>query len=227
VCLIQAVNATAGVTLVGEVRLIYPPSPIFDLVHRRKVAAAFGLPKMKYQLLAFGPAAANCLPDLQTEFQRQITDIGLTPGVDTELIEVATPSDVMRVDWDGAPVGIWFGAAPPFSQCTVDLVDDLLKHGHPVFPVCDSSNFSTMVPAALSAINGQPWREPEEKTTVVANALGGFQLTPRERNAFLSVTGATSRAVLPCRSLRSWSDESTMPFWIQLLWMRVSRFRKF
>ena len=151
---------------------------------------------MKYQLLAFGPAATDCVPELQAEFQRQITDIGLDPSVDCELIEIATPADVMKVEWGGAPVGIWFGDIAPFAQHAVDLVQDLLKHGDPLFPVCDTLvDYSKKVPPALHGINGQPWREPQDKTTVVANALGGFRLTPRERTAFISYRRDESRAV--------------------------------
>jgi hypothetical protein len=151
---------------------------------------------VKYQLLAFGPGATNCVSALQAEFRRQFTDIGLDPSVDSELVEVAAPADVMNVDWGGAPVGIWFGDIAPFAQHAVDLVQDLLKHGDPVFPVCDTLlDYSKKVPSALQGINGQAWREPQDKTAVVADVLGGFRLTPRERTAFISYRRDESRAV--------------------------------
>jgi len=152
---------------------------------------------MKYQLVVFGPAGAACLTDLKTEFHSQVTSIGLNPAVDTEVLFAATPADVMQVKWDGAPVGIWFGEdVPAFAQHQEELVEDLLKKGHPVFPVCESlTDFGKKVPTSLKSLNGQPWKEPEQKSSVVANALAAFRLAPRDRLAFISYRRDESRAL--------------------------------
>lgn len=152
---------------------------------------------MKYQLVALGPATNNCVADLRSEFEQQITDIGLDPKVDSELIEVNSQSDVMRVDWSAAPVGIWFGdQVPSFDQHHVDLAEDLLKRGAPLFPVCETTqNYTKKVPPSLVSINAHAWKEAKDKSAVVSNVLAGFRLTPSERNVFISYRRDESRGV--------------------------------
>jgi hypothetical protein len=73
----------------------------------------------RYQLVVMGPAVNRFLPDLEAEFNAQIADVGLVPGPgqDAEIL-VSSTMQLIDVQWDSAPVAIWFGEenAVPWGQ---------------------------------------------------------------------------------------------------------------
>lgn len=147
----------------------------------------------KYQLIAMGPAADQFWVELKAEFTNQITDIGLDPDKDAELLR----SSAMRLNdvlWDSAPVAIWFGSLnSQASQRDIDLLEDFqIRMPNPVFPVCETlDRYSDQVPESLRPINGQAW----EESSVVANVLKAFSLTREERQIFISYRRNESEAV--------------------------------
>jgi len=146
----------------------------------------------RYQLVAMGPAANDFLAELQTEFDNQIRDIGLSPGDDAELLVSSTMRDI-DIQWDLAPVAIWFGEKN--AQVTVKdselLKDFQVRKPNPVFPVCKTLiDYSDQVPPELAPINGQTW----EPASVVANVLKAFDLTRDERQVFISYRRIDSEA---------------------------------
>lgn len=147
----------------------------------------------RYQLVALGPAVDQVWPDLESEFNNQIRDIGLDPGQDAEILRSST---MKRIDilWDSAPVAIWFGdlTKPPAAIDTELLEDFQIKRPNPVFPVCDTLvDYPKKVPPSLRHINGQAW----EPAPVVANVLKAFNLVREERQVFISYRRSDSQAV--------------------------------
>ena len=149
----------------------------------------------RYQLVVMGPATNRFLPELHAEFDAQIADIGLTPGPgqDAEIL-VSSSMRLIDVQWDSAPVAIWFGAAgaTPTNEDLELLKDFQVRQPNPVFPVCDTlQDYPDKVPESLAPINGQAW----EPAPVVANVLKAFDLTRQERQAFISYRRSDSEAV--------------------------------
>ena len=149
----------------------------------------------RYQLVVMGPAANRFLPDLEAEFNSQIADIGLTPGPgqEAEIFDSRTMK-LTDVQWDSAPVAIWFGKenATPTNDDLELLKDFQVRRPNPVFPVCETlADYKLKVPLPLQPINGQAW----EPASVVANVLKAFDLTREERQAFISYRRSDSEAV--------------------------------
>jgi hypothetical protein len=147
----------------------------------------------RYQLVAMGPAANRFVSELKTEFDGQIADIGLTPGQDAEIL-VSSSMRLTDVQWDSAPVAVWFGEenATATNEDLELLKDFQVRRPNPVFPVCESLDaYNSKVPVSLGPINGQAW----EPASVVANVLKAFDLTRAERQAFISYRRTDSEAV--------------------------------
>jgi hypothetical protein len=111
----------------------------------------------------------------------------LSPGTDSRVLDA--PNDIrMAINSDSIPVAVWCGRelAANESEDTeqIGFAQRLLDKGNPVFPVVDDfAVFSSKVPKALHAINGEIWNNLD---AVVANLLSGFGLVRQQRRIFIS-----------------------------------------
>ncbi len=137
----------------------------------------------RYQLVLLGPAVDQFASELKSEFDAQIRDIGLDPAKDVQILR-SPNMKATAIDWDAAPVAIWFGNEQSPSQKDLDLLEDFqVRRPNPVFPVCETlTNYEKKVPASLRPINGEEWNAP----TIVGNVLKAFNLTRDQRQAFIS-----------------------------------------
>jgi hypothetical protein len=149
---------------------------------------------MKYQLVVLGPLASMRVPDLKSEIEARIGDLGLDPASDFELLDAGQNG---QIDWEAIPVGVWFGAQSSADSDASDsdhlaILTQLLTENCAIFPVVDNSqDYQQKVPAKLWPINGHEWDPPR----LVTDILRTFRLTRAQRQAFISYKRSESSAV--------------------------------
>lgn len=144
---------------------------------------------MKYQLVALGPLTSVRVTDLKSEIEARIGDLGLDPGRDFELLEAGQRG---QIDWDGTPVGVWFGAQRSSDSDHLAVLTQLLTENCDIFPVVDNlQDYDQTVPSELQPIHGREW----DPAHLVPDILRAFYLTRAQRQAFISYKRSESSAV--------------------------------
>lgn len=182
---------------------------------------------MKYQVVVMGPSKEQFHGVLITELEGRIADLGLDKTKDFEVIQAKESS---RIDWEGTPVGVWFGGVAGLDQHDVDVLQQMLKENCSVFPVVeDLHHYGELVPSDLHRINGHLWNKMDQNNDtegclrLVTNILQVFRLTRPQRQAFISYRRSDTRGVavqlfdeLSQRGYRpfldTWSVESGVDF---------------
>jgi hypothetical protein len=90
---------------------------------------------MKYQLVASGPMTSVRVPDLKAEIEACLGDLGLDPASDFELLDAGQSG---QIDWEGTPVGVWFGAQGSSDSDHLAVLTRLLTENCVIFPVVDN-----------------------------------------------------------------------------------------
>ena len=165
----------------------------------------------RYQLVLLGPAVDQFASELKSEFDARIRDIGLDPAKDVQILR-SPNMKATAIDWDAAPVAIWFGNEQSPSQKDLDLLEDFqVRRPNPVFPVCETlTNYEKKVPASLRPINGEEWNAP----TIVGNVLKAFNLHARSTPSLHQLSASPIRERSPSNSTTPCSTESFACSWI-------------
>ena len=142
----------------------------------------------RYQLVLLGQELDRWKSASLKEIENSFSAVGLDLAKDGEVLHGGRSTP----DWDGFPVGVWFGGFDPIDSGEAELAGQMIERGFSVFPVVEAlDSFSLKVPECLRPINGQEW----DAIKLAADVMAGFRLVRRQRQVFISYKRSESSGV--------------------------------